>query len=333
MSNIQRLISDKQKYENMFWKKHHECEQLKQILIDNNIRFDASINDSKEKGLKEKGIIIKLSRNLDYGFINTMSESGIFFHISDCDNFILSENMLNKEIEFKLNKENGRVKAVSVSYTPIINVKSNNDLLDILEDYNSSSNNLTTSVKPVETVEKENLEKENLETVDNDIKNIIDKANDVWYMNCHEYSLRYWDKLLEGGFVITWNKENRYRKILDMCKNDIIAWYVRGNGYIAILQVKEKPKMNLTDDDLNFITNNGEIFAIDSKSRERWKSLAIKIHVKFLSVIDKDKCVNHKDIPSIGNWSYGFRGSNCIRPNNDEWSKQVVEMYKYMKNN
>jgi len=26
--------------------------------------------------------------------------------------------------------------------------------------------------------------------------------------------------------------------------NDIIAWYVRGNGYIAILQVKYKPKMN-----------------------------------------------------------------------------------------
>lgn len=151
-------------------------------------------------------------------------------------------------------------------------------------------------------------------------------------MNCHEYSLRYWYKLLEGWFVISWNKENRYRKFLEMEINDIIAWYVRGNGYIAILQVKEKPKMNLTDDDLNFITNNGEIFALDSKSRERWKSHAIKIPVKFLSVIDKDKCVNHKDIPCIGNWSYGFRGSNCIRPNNDEWSKQVVEMYKYMNN-
>lgn len=91
-------------------------------------------------------------------------------------------------------------------------------------------------------------------------------------MNCHEYSLRYWYKLLEGWFVISWNKENRYRKFLEMEINDIIAWYVRGNGYIAILQVKEKPKMNLTDDDLNFITNN------------------------------------------------------------DEWSKQVVEMYKYMNN-
>lgn len=32
-------------------------------------------------------------------------------------------------------------------------------------------------------------------------------------MNCNEYSLRYWDKLLEGGFVITWNKEYRYKKI------------------------------------------------------------------------------------------------------------------------
>ena len=39
MSNIHRLIADKQKYENIFWKKHHECEQLKQLLIDNNIRF------------------------------------------------------------------------------------------------------------------------------------------------------------------------------------------------------------------------------------------------------------------------------------------------------
>lgn len=322
MSNFQQLIDDKQKYENMFWKKYHECEQLKQLLIDNNIRFDSIINHSS---VKDKGIIVKLSRNLDYGFINTVNQSGIFFHITDCENFILSETMLNKEIEFKLNKENGRVKAVSVTYTPIINVKSNNDLLDILEDYESSSNNLTTSVKPVEN--------ETLKTDDNDINNIINKSNNVWYMNCHEYSLRYWDKLLEGGFVITWNKENRYKKILEMEINDIIAWYVRGNGYIAILQVKEKPKMNLTDDDLNFITNNGSIFPLDSKTREHWKSLTIKIPVKFLSVIDKDKCVNHKDIPSIGNWSYGFRGSNCIKPNNEEWSKQVIEMYKYMKIN
>lgn len=321
MSNFQCLIDNKKKYENMFWKKHHECEKLKQLLIDNNIRFDSIINHSS---VKDKGIIVKLSRNLDYGFINTVNESGIFFHISDCENFILSETMLNKEIEFKLNKENGRVKAVSVTYTPTINVKSNNDLLDILEDYESSSNNLTTSVKPVEN--------ETLKTDDNDINNIIDKANNVWYMNCHEYSLRYWYKLLEGGFVITWNKENRYRKILEMEVNDIIAWYVRGNGYIAILQVKDKPMMNLTDDDLNFITNNGSIFPLDSKKREHWKSLTIKIPVKFLSVIDKDKCVNHKDIPSIGNWSYGFRGSNCIKPNNDEWSKQVIEMYKYMNN-
>ena len=36
------------------------------------------------------------------------------------------------------------------TYKPTINVKSNNDLLDILEDYESSSNNLTASVKTVE---------------------------------------------------------------------------------------------------------------------------------------------------------------------------------------
>ena len=46
----------------------------------------------------------------------------------------------------------------------------------------------------------------------------------------------------------------------------------------------------------------------------KWSS---EIPVKFLSVIDKDKCVNHKDIPSIENWSYGFRDSNCIKPNNE----------------
>ena len=76
MSNFQRLLDDKQKYENMFWKKYHECEQLKQLLIDNNIRFDFIINHSS---VKEKGIIVKLSRNLDYGFINTLDQSWYIF--------------------------------------------------------------------------------------------------------------------------------------------------------------------------------------------------------------------------------------------------------------
>ena len=326
MSNIQGLIAGKQKYKNMFWKKYHECEHLKQLLIDNNIRVDGIINDSKKKG-----VIVKLSRNLDYGFINTNSESGIFFHITECENFVLSESMLNKEIEFKLIKDNDRFKAVSVNYTPTINVKSNSDLLDVLEEYNSSSNNLTTSVTPVEQVESV----EPVTPATNDLSCTLDinKANNIWYMNCHEYSLRYWDKLLEEGFVMTWNKGNRYKKIFDMCKNDIIAWYVRGEGYIAILQVTEKPKMNLTDNDLDLITNEGHTFTLSTEDRDHWKSLTIKIPVKFLSVIDKDKCINHKDIPSIGNWSYGYRGSNCIKPNNEEWSNQVVEMYKYMKTN
>ena len=342
-------IDSKHKYKNMFWKKHHECEQLKQLLMDNNIRFDGIIN-------KYKGIIVKLSHNLDYGFINTNSESGIFFHITECENFILSETMLNKEIEFRLNKENGRVKAVSVSYTPIINVKSNNELLDILEDYNSDynsdSNNLTTSVKYVEQVENvykvnkvekvdkvENVDKvETLETINslesvdnNDINNIINKANNIWYMNCHEYSLIYWDKLLEGGYVMTWNTENRYKKIFDMSINDIIAWYIVGKGYIAILQLTEKPTKIYDDKEIDAIAKYCGETRPPSEARELWKQRTIKIPVKFLSVIDKDKCINHKDIPSIGNWSYGYRGSNCIKPKNEEWSNQVREMYKYMK--
>ena len=187
MSNIQGLIAGKQKYKNMFWKKYHECEQLKQLLIDNNIRVDGIINDSKKKG-----VIVKLSRNLDYGFINTVSESGIFVHITECENFTLSESMLNKEIEFKLIKDNDRFKAVSVNYTPTINVKSNSDLLDVLEEYNSSSNNLTTSVTPVEQVESvESVESvEQVTPATNDLSDTLDinKANNIWYMNCHELS-------------------------------------------------------------------------------------------------------------------------------------------------
>ena len=326
MSNIQGLIAGKQKYKNMFWKKYHECEHLKQLLIDNNIRVDGIINDSKKKG-----VIVKLSRNLDYGFINTVSESGIFVHITECENFTLSESMLNKEIEFKLIKDNDRFKAVSVNYTPTINVKSNSDLLDVLEEYNSSSNNLTTSVTPVEQVESV----EPVTPATNDLSDTLDinKANNIWYMNCHEYSLRYWDKLLEGEYVMTWNTDNRYKKIFDMSVNDIIAWYIVGKGYIAILQVTEKPTKIYDDKEIDAIVKYCGETLPSSEARELWKQRTIKIPVKFLSVIDKTKCVTYKDIPSIGNWSYGYRGSNCIKPNNEEWSNQVVEMYKYMKTN
>ena len=51
--------------------------------------------------------------------------------------------------------------------------------------------------------------------------------------------------------------------------------------------------MNLTDNDLYLITNEGTILTLSTEGR----------------------------------------GTNCIRPNNEEWSKQVIEMYKYMKNN
>jgi len=31
------------------------------------------------------------------------------------------------------------------------------------------------------------------------------------------------------------------------------------------------------------------------------------------------------------NWTAGLRGSNCMRPNNDKWKDQVIDIYKKLK--
>jgi len=31
------------------------------------------------------------------------------------------------------------------------------------------------------------------------------------------------------------------------------------------------------------------------------------------------------------NWTAGLRRSNCIRPNNDKWKDQVIDIYKKLK--
>jgi len=134
--DIDELLESKQKYECMYWKKVHECNKLKQLLKDNGLgyhlgamkvscstvgsgscatvgsgscatgsstivystrkldNFSDNVNCLNEG--KYSGTIIKLSQNLDYGFIKSDINSNLFFHISECKNFELDNSSLIK---------------------------------------------------------------------------------------------------------------------------------------------------------------------------------------------------------------------------------------------
>lgn len=318
--DIDELLESKQKYECMYWKKFHECNKLKQLLKDNGLGFH--LDDFYSNEDKYSGTIIKLSQNLDYGFIKSDINSNLFFHISECKNFELDSSILNKEVNFTLNRKMDKIQACDIyvkqdnpNIQDNINIDNGNiDYLDILNDYNSVPSLTTTIIE---------------HTPNDEYLDFIKNAPNIWYMNAHENSMKYWKLTVKSGFVITGNGGNRNRSVFHKLNNDdIIAWYVRGKGYIAILKVIHDP-CKITDKDLDDITCKQNQYS--EEDRNWWKEYGIKIPVKFLSHVSPPKFINDKDIPSIKKWTYGLHGPHCMKPNNSEWENQVIEMYKYMK--
>ena len=59
-----------------------------------------------------------------------------------------------------------------------------------------------------------------------------------------------------------------------------------------------------------------------------------KIPVEFLAYTKKRKCITKKSMNYDNEkWSFGFRGSYCIKPKNIYWKNQIIDMYKKMKSN
>jgi hypothetical protein len=98
------------KYKNMYWSKHQECEKLKQEIdklnIENNII----------KRTLYTGTICHINHYNSYGYINNNGMK-LFFHQTACT-FKLSQTMLNKCVKFNICMDNtrGKPNAINITY-------------------------------------------------------------------------------------------------------------------------------------------------------------------------------------------------------------------------
>ena len=323
--NIHESLEGEQKYELMYWKKVHECKRLKQLLRDHGICMDDGHDKVCDRNESYTGHIFKLSHSCDYGFIQCNINSNLFLHVSECRNFELNQTMVNKEVQFKIDQKRGKLQAIDVHHFIKNKAENTSELLDMLDNHTQFpplDSNITTIEEPLPQGSNDHIQSSN-----DHIQN-INSAKNVWYMNGHERSMIYWKALIRNGFVVTWNKDKRNKNIFHkLIKDDIVAWYIRGKGFIAILKVIDPPGM-ITDNELDALTSSKNVYS--SGDRVWWKECGIKIPVSFLTHVKPDQCVNRSDIPSITKWTYGLRGSCCMKPSSDEWKQQVIEMYKYM---
>ena len=333
--DIQGIIQDKQKYESMYWSKVQECERLKQILKDNNLYQD--YNDVQSDKVVS-GNIIKLGHNTDYGFISCEQITNLFFHISECKNFQLSTDMINKKVQFTIGRKMGKLQALDIHYYIDSSVTDKMDLFNILDNHNNipELSNLVTTETVINTspqvgtspqVDTSPQTETPTQQKCSDGIQKIEQASDVWYLNMHWAQLRVWSGLLKHNIFQVWNKDNRYKSIFTkLKKDDILCIYVVGKGYISVCRVTGKPRKPTTED-LCLIYKK----ILDETTIKEHYYAYIFIPVEYLVSMDPSNCVTHKQLPQITDWSSGYRGSACIKPKSSQWIYQVKELYNYMK--
>lgn len=321
--DIQGIIQDKQKYESMYWSKVQECERLKQILKDNNLYHD--YNDILPDKVVS-GNIVKLGHNVDYGFISCEQIANLFFHISECKNFQLSTDMINKKVQFTIGRNMGKLQALDIHYYIDSSVTDKMDLFNILDNHNNipELSNLVTTETVINTSPK--TENPTQQKCSDGIQK-IEQASDLWYLNMHFGQLRVWTSLLNHNIFKIWNKDNRYKSsYAKLKKGDILCIYVVGRGYIAVSRVTEKPRKPTTEELCSIYKK-----VLDEATIKEHYYGYIIIPVEYLVSVDPNNCITHKQLPQITDWSSGYRGSACIKPKSSQWIYQVKELYNYMK--
>jgi len=165
---------------------------------------------------------------------------------------------------------------------------------------------------------------------------------DVWYMNGlggTETAFKVWEHCIDNNFVYTWNYKQRNRSIFTKLKiNDKIAWYFKRRGFVAILEVTDKPcKMNINDLSIIKSTFEDSIEEIQINMKT-WDWYPVKIPVKFIAHTSKYNCINESNInesniqwASSKKWTRGLRSSHVIKPSSEFWLEQVSVMYQTMK--
>ena len=315
-------INYKEKYDeyhNKFWKLHH----ANKILT-------SEINDLKIKiGIYEgrilSGKIKKISPVCDWGLLTNLEHGDIFFHQTKC-NFPLSNTLIDKSVNYNLTI-NTKFEAYNVSLEIDSSVSHNPfDILDMISYLPKSVDDKSVDDK---------LMVLGLITPQEDpYLDMINAAQDIWYMNFRVWDIDCWNGWLnckDNGFVTTWNNHGRNDSLYEKLKvNDIIAWYLVGKGYLAILKVTGKV-CKLQGDDLKIFKCGDEQ---QIKGHLEWEKketycCGLKIPVKFLSHMQANNCIQGLDGHNES-WTSGFRGSCAIKPKNKKWKDQVIGMYLEM---
>lgn len=343
-----------EEYHSKFWAGYHTNKELTKENRKLMMRLDIY-----EKRILY-GEIKRISHHCDYGILTNSEYGDIFFHSSQCK-FNISNIILGKKVKFNLTISK-KIEAINVELIlgDISNVFDiletgiyNSDSLQIdeLSDNTSSGNISDTSDTPDTTSDNttednstsnllNNSLNDNILPEDNyeeDLKS-IHNANKIWYMNCRlDYNnkdhVNSWSNSIDNGFVGTWKKNKVNQKLCQkLVVGDIIAWYIVGSGYSAILRVKDSCSFMDKDDlKLHYPEKSEE----DIKNHLEWEAREncriIKIPVEFLAYTDLNKCIKRMEGWQKEEWTMGYRGSNSMLPKNKRWKEQVMKMYKNMK--
>jgi cold shock CspA family protein len=342
----ERYKSKYEEYNSKFWAGYHTNKELKRENRKLMMRLDIY-----EKRILY-GEIKRISHHCDYGILTNSEYGDIFFHSSQCK-FNISNILLGKKVKFNLTITK-KLEAINVEL--ILGDISN--VFDILETgiYNSDSfqiNESSEDTSDTSDTSSDNTPGDNStsnllnsglnnnilpeDNYEEDLK-IIHNARKIWYMNCRLDSnnpdhVNSWSNSIDNGFVGTWQKDKVNQKLCQkLVVGDIIAWYIVGKGYSAILRVKEECSlMNKDDLKIHYPEKNDEDIKNHLEWEKRENSRIIKIPVEFLAYTDLNKCIKRMEGWQKEDWTMGYRGSNSMLPKNKRWKEQVMKMYKNMK--
>ncbi len=334
-----------EEYHSKFWAGYHTNKELKR----ENRKLMMRLDIYEKKILY--GEIKRISHHCDYGILTNSEYGDIFFHSSQCK-FNISNILLGKKVKFNLTITK-KLEAINVEL--ILGDISN--VFDILETgiYNSDSlqiDELSEDTSEDNTSEDNTSEdnkthkllnsslNNNILPEDNyegDLK-IIHNAKNIWYMNCrlnynNKDHVNSWSNSIDNGFVGTWQKNKVNQKLCQkLVVGDIIAWYIVGSGYSAILRVKDScSAMDKDDLKLHYPEKSEEDIKNHLEWEKRENCRIIKIPVEFLAYTELNKCIKRMEGWQKEEWTMGYRGSNSMLPKHPRWKEQVMKMYKNMK--
>ena len=326
------MSENSDKYKMMYWSLRHEIKNDFQFYKDKIIEYERKINIYESTTYYGK--IVKIIHNT-HGIIKNDKYHDLFFHKSNVIGFTFDNSCEYLDVKFTVTILYGKFQAINVQLNETTYDKNQKfTLKHFLKDTNK---NITFK----EEHDKED-DKEDDESIENkkDYDTNIDEAETIWYMNGGtDIENETWNNYINNGFVKSWNHNNRNRINKRLKTGDIIAWYFQGKGYSAILRVCDNVTTFSDEDILKIFTSNTNSIEDFNKVREfrNWEKednwYLWKIPVEFLAhTNDIHKCITRYDLNyNESDWTAGLRGSNCMRPNNDKWKDQVIDIYKRLK--